>query len=392
VITTQWFQAGSTGTIVAIGPEGRLTYFNDSRSTYFDVDPIEGTDSTVEVVAADHLTGEECQATTLCAHVVVEQHNISTGETEVVTDWIVGHGYRSNRPHDVDRIGEHRLAIADTGQNRVRVHNTATGVDEYTWNLQNKYQVGTGGEFPDDWGHINDVERISGGRWIISPRNMDQVLFLNESGLIDSWTLGTVNNHSIIYEQHNPDYIPADRGGPAVLIADSQNNRIVEYQRVDGSWERSWTWTDEQTSWPRDADRLPNGNTLITDTNGDRIVEVDREGGVIWSMEINRPYESERLGTGDESTGGQSAEALALAPKQIEAEEDRSGSPIESVKNDVLGLVPRRLVAGLEFILPPWMDAYRFGTAIITGITLFVWGGIELRWLAQRSGIENPLR
>jgi hypothetical protein len=77
-------------------------------------------------------------------------------------------------------------------------------------------------------------------------------------------------NGSLFYEQHNPDYIPEERGGPAVLVADSENGRVVEYGRTpgngtpvtDGTWERTWQWRDGRLQWPRDADRLPNGGWL----------------------------------------------------------------------------------------------------------------------------------
>ena len=75
---------------------------------------------------------------------------------------------------------------------------------------------------------------------MISPRNHDQVLFLDpETGLQENWTLGADDDYSVMYEQHNPDYIPESHGGPAVLIADSHNNRIGEYQRQDAGWTRT---------------------------------------------------------------------------------------------------------------------------------------------------------
>ncbi|MFB6187541.1 MAG: arylsulfotransferase (asst), partial [Halobacteriaceae archaeon] len=85
---------------------------------------------------------------------------------------------------------------------------------------------------------------------------------MENSSINTNKTLGTNNNHSIIYEQHNPDYIPEKDGGPAVVVADSENNRVAEYQYLDGEWNRSWVWRDSQLRWPRDADRLPNGHTL----------------------------------------------------------------------------------------------------------------------------------
>ncbi len=57
-------------------------------------------------------------------------------------------------------------------------------------------------------------------------------------------------------------------------------------------------------NWPRDADRLENGNTLITDSLNKRLVEVNRSGETVWSYNTPEvPYEAERLPEG-ETVGG----------------------------------------------------------------------------------------
>jgi hypothetical protein len=53
-------------------------------------------------------------------------------------------------------------------------------------------------------------------------------------------------------------------------------------------------------SWPRDADRLENGNTLITDSKNHRVIEVIPEGQVIWEFtDLVLPYEADRLKSGN---------------------------------------------------------------------------------------------
>jgi len=94
-------------------------------------------------------------------------------------------------------------------------------------------------------------------------------------------------------------------------VADSENDRVVEYAREDGSWNRTWTLSGNLT-WPRDADRLPNGNTLIVDTLGNRVIEVTPTGRVVWGFYATwAPYDAERLGTGDGSNGPTVAELNA---------------------------------------------------------------------------------
>ena len=51
--------------------------------------------------------------------------------------------------------------------------------------------------------------------------------------------------------------------------------------------------------WPRDADRLPNGNTLITDSRNGRIIEVTPSGEVVWSYGgLKVPYDADLLPDG----------------------------------------------------------------------------------------------
>lgn len=146
---------------------------------------------------------------------------------------------------------------------------------------------------------------------MLSMRNMDEVVFVEPGeGVDESWTLGDDGDHSILYEQHNPDYLPRERGGPAIVMSDSENNRVQEFRREDGAWTRTWQWRDARLQWPRDADRLPNGHTLIVDSHGDRVLELDRKGAIVWNVTFGMPYDAERLGTGSESTGRPSWERI----------------------------------------------------------------------------------
>ncbi|MFQ3319609.1 MAG: hypothetical protein ACI80F_001680 [Natronomonas sp.] len=87
-------------------------------------------------------------------------------------------------------------------------------------------------------------------------------------------------------------------GTPTVLIADSRNDRVVEYAREDGEWTRAWVLRGGGLDEPRDADRLPNGNTLVVDRRGDRLLEVTPTGEVVWEFYAPwQPYDAERIGT-----------------------------------------------------------------------------------------------
>ena len=337
--------------LIAFAPNGSIYYHTTDHTVYWDVDPVQNTSTTVEYVYSDHLEGEACSFGRACTRNGVERLNLTTGETTAVFSRITPN-VSETRWHDVDRIDEDRLLVADIDEDRAFVVNTTTDETVWEWDAETDFNTSSGGDYPDDWTHINDVEYIEldgEPTVMVSVRNHDQVVFVDmEDGLLENWTLGADEEHRILYEQHNPDYIPPENGGPAVIVADSENGRAVEYQRRNGSWEQTWEWRDARMTWPRDADRLPNGHTLIADSNGDRVLEVDENGTVVWSLDIGFPYEVERLGTGDESTGGPSAVAIDT--------KDRTPDPEDrSLVASVVALFPPSIVSAVAYVRPGWV-------------------------------------
>jgi len=380
--------------IVAFAADGDRLYHNGSHDRYWDVDPSPAGERTVLYTASDHLNGSACNASTVCTRNVVERVNLTTGAVDRLYQRVTPFK-SSTRWHDVDRIGDGRIVVADIYNDRVFVVDTSTGTVEWAWDAQQHYDPGSGGPFPRDWTHLNDVEVLADGRLMVSLRNQDQVVFLDrETGVVDDWTLGAEDDYDVLHEQHNPDYIPEERGGPAVIVADSENNRVVEYQRTDDGWNRSWTWSDVRLQWPRDADRLPDGNTLVTDSNGDRVFEVNPEGEVVWSVDVAFPYEAERLGTGDESTGGESAAALGLDSRQATAVgsegRTRAGLLTEAwllVKR----LVPGPMLNAVVYVLPGWFGLQAAVSSVLLVGAATTWAAFEWRRASYRIELQGPV-
>lgn len=400
----------SRSELVAFAPDGSILYYDDDRHTrYWDVDPVQGTNATVEYAFSDHVEGAPCEASNASRHAVdpdvwaeyedarprgdeactrngVERVNLTTGEVTPVFTRITP-GKDESRYHDVDRINESHVAVADIYLDRIFVLDTTTDEITWTWNASDDFDTASsGGPYPLDWTHINDVEVLDDGRFMVSIRNHDQVAFVDPGeGLQEDWTLGTDDDHDVLYEQHNPDYIPAEDGGPAVIVGDSENNRIVEYQRTDaGEWERTWEWSDARMQWARDADRLPNGNTLIADSNGDRVFEVDENGDVVWSVNVGFPYEAERLGTGDESAGGPSMASPSMPG------DSSGGSVLSGVKQSAGG----KYLNGAMYVTPIWMG-FRELLALVVGLlALVALAVVEAAWLVRsvRSSGSYQLR
>jgi hypothetical protein len=387
-------ESGRAGTIIAYNPDGSIKYYNNSRTKYFDVDPVEGEENVVEYTATDtiHISNDRCGSPP-CARNYVERVDLDTGEVEVIFER-VNHQETAGEWHDHVRVNETHIIIADILYDQVYMVNTETGIVEWLWDAQSDFPVDdSGGEFPRDWTHLNDVELLEDGRIMASLRNHDRVVFIEPSeGVQKDWTLGEENNYDILYEQHNPDYIPEERGGPAVVVADSENNRIKEFQREDGEWEQSWVWSDEEMQWPRDADRLPNGNTLAVDTHGNRVIEINPDGEVVWEVPSTLPYDAERLGTGQGSSGGQSARALGLTSQQSDSLAGAASSnPYIVIANFLEELLPHRWVNGIYFAAPIWFGGAQFGAAFVLLVTGLVWIVLESRWQLRDRGIRFRL-
>ncbi|WP_435177802.1 arylsulfotransferase family protein [Halorussus sp. AFM4] len=371
---------GLSGELVAFRPNGTVLYQTERHSSYWDVDPSPRGDRTVTYVASKWLNESVCGGGPLlsdrgdCRRNVVERLNLTTGERTR----LYSHRMEGGRWHDVDVINDTHILVGDIGNEAVFLVNTSSGIREWTWTAESELPITSGGSYDKDWVHINDVELLDDGRVMVDLRNQDQVAFLNRSrGIVANWTLGGENDYSVLREQHNPDYIPESAGGPAVVVADSENDRIVEYQRQNGGWNRTWTWTDERMQWPRDADRLPNGHTLVTDTIGDRVFEVNRRGEIVWRLPVDRAYEAERLGTGDESAGGPSAASAGIRSHRGTTVD----GPVDRFEEAVRSAVPVGVQnALLGYFFPWWMGFYDVLAVFALAGVLLVWGSLELWW------------
>ncbi len=410
VVATQGFYVSDENAeLVAFSEDGSVVYHDDTYKVYFDVDPVPGAQYTVEYVAAKHLPRSECDDGR-CTRNVVKRVNLTTGEESTVYARKTPRIY-SARWHDADRLNDTHLVVADIVNDGVYAVDTRTNETVWRWNATDIYTPEMGGK-EGDWTHINDVEVLPDGRVMVSVRNMDQVVFLAPDagrngtwGAQESWSLGTDDRHSVLFEQHNPDYIPASRGGPAVLVADSENGRVVEYERSNETWNRTWGWTDARLQWPRDADRLPSGNTLVVDSHGDRVLEVRPDGRIEWSVTVGMPYDAERLGTGDESAGGESMSAiqsrqnesnesgvLGVGPDSIRLPGGSGdgtvvrppSGPAAQFWLTLKSVLPPHVVNGLLYMSPSGIQFSDLVFAAVFLLTGLVWGGLELRWSSRR--------
>ena len=338
------------GRVLAIQTRTKqVLWTHDRYFKYFDVDPL-GRDRLL-VTAAERTASDTRRR---IAFVVNWRTNTELTKFTVPND-----------THDIDVLGGGRYAIADKSEEGDRVYVYEPRHDAVRWEFafDERFPSTSGGP-PDDWTHLNDVDAVDNGTaFLVSPRNFDRVMLINRSTKRVEWALGKEDTYRILNEQHNP--VLLDQSPPTVLVADSENDRVIEYRRTSDGWRATWTYSGDLL-WPRDADRLPNGNTLIVDSGGDRVLEVTPNGTVVWAFETKRrPYDVERLQYGDEPRGP----PLAVPPDRMTpaATPDRS-APVALF---------RQLYYYVGWVLPGWFDEFDFATVLGAGVVFGLWIGTE---------------
>ena len=384
--------------LVGVGPRGSVKWvYNGGKADiawFYDVDPL--TNGSLLI------TGVKPGKT------VVTVWNPQTKRTawSRTFDW--------EDTHDIDLINGDQLLVANmrnynestaSNNDRLLIYDLSKNEIVWEWKFRNQgYDRSGGGTYTDDWTHVNDVDKLGQGRYLASPRNFDQVIVVNRSTKNVTLQLGSDGNWKTLYEQHNPQYLESENGTPALLVADSENDRIVEYVKTDGNWTRTWLLSGS-LNWPRDADRLPNGNTLVTDTLNHRVMEVTPNGDVVW--EFYAPwgtYDAERMQLGDEPGGPTIQDQNATGTANLTGSAALSpgtgddltfaewvtkmvaGTPMESE----MTWLAERWAHITPWIRPIWMDSWDFARTILAGGIFIGW--ITVDGMSHRTQIVEYLK
>jgi len=263
----------------------------------------------------------------------------------------------------------------------------------WEWTFREHYPNSTDGGFSADWSHVNDVDKVGDGEYLVSPRNFDQVILLNRSTNSIDYRLGTDGDHDTLNEQHNPDFLRSEDGDPTVLVADSENDRVVEYERRDGEWTETWAVTG--FNWPRDADRLRNGNTLVTDSLNHRVVEVAPNGTVVWEFYASwGPYDAERGPPGSNgptmadagATGTYSVSGGAgIGPASQETFSDwLNASTSNTAFEEPASEFSARYKHVTPFLRPVWMTSWALAALFLALLVALGWGLGEVVYQRER--------
>lgn len=124
------------------------------------------------------------------------------------------------------------------------------------------------------WTHTNAVTRLRNGNTLISPRNFHHLVEVDPQGEVVR-----IIGKGFFEHQHDPEVLS---NGNILTAVHTKPGKVIEFNPE--TKEIVWEYTEKRrrNSPIRDADRLPNGNTLITGLI--KIFEVTPEGKVVWQL------------------------------------------------------------------------------------------------------------
>jgi len=135
------------------------------------------------------------------------------------------------------------------------------------------------------WARAANIPRVKAGDLLISLRDPNAFIIVDPVAEVVLWY-----GEGIWKQQHDPDLLDNGR----VLLFDNRglpdspygHSRVLEVDLFTHEIYWDYMGTDETTffdSWIRGAQhRLPNGNTLITESQRGRLLEVTREREIVW--------------------------------------------------------------------------------------------------------------
>lgn len=227
------------------------------------------------------------------------------GVCEVDRDGNLVWSYRDTRvTHDADRLDNGNTLVVngndDFGDEQVKEINPE-GEVVWSWYARDHFRGAEYRElFDHGWTHTNAAVRMDNGHTLISPRNFDMLVEVDEQGSVVR-TIG----EGILVAAHDPEVL--DNGNVLVANHIDPPNWAVEIDPETGEVVWEFGGSEWENQLVRDADRLPNGNTMLTGTSA--IAEVTPEGEVVWQLRL----EGEGLaGPGAHTVGMYKAERIGI--------------------------------------------------------------------------------
>ena len=184
----------------------------------------------------------------------------------------------------------------------IEIHDRGTAETAWTWALCEHFTPENGKK--KDWDHSNSIDPYPGGdALLLSVRNLSRVLKVDLETEEVVWTLGKGGDFARIdagegaafLRQHAAELIGDDR----VILFDNGQTGVREesgavelaFDEKAMEYEVAWSWYPEPPIFCKvwgDADRLENGNTLITfgrrEELDSHLIEVNPDGDRVWEV------------------------------------------------------------------------------------------------------------
>lgn len=147
-------------------------------------------------------------------------------------------------------------------------------------------------EVRSDWNHINSIDELPNGDLLLSNRSVDSLLIIDKkTGKVKwHWGKGILKHMHMATYLENGNVLCFDNG-PHRQNCFMSYSKVIEVNPIKNKvvWEYyDKTPTSFYSEVISGAQRLPNGNTLITDGSKGRIFEVTGEKEVVW--EYHSPF------------------------------------------------------------------------------------------------------
>lgn len=356
------FGTASDGNIVQLAPNGSIVWERTGPVSYSDVSRMP--DGTI-------LAGFQAKRSDGSEYTGAQ---VIDRETEsVVWEYTFDvHTGQNSEVHDVEYLPQrNEFLFVDMDHERLFTVDRTTKRITWQWNASEQFNRPEN-YLRSDWLHMNDVDHIGGDQYLVSVRNANQLLIVTRGEGVTE-VINKDGSRETLFEQHNPQWL----GDGAVLVADSENDRVVELHRNEttGEWEVAWKLRSVNgvpLDWPRDADRLANGNTLVLDTRNARLVEVTEAGDPVWSAPIpEQGYDADR--EGQEYPAGPAYTAAGDASDRF----DQPFHAVDTLYGSIRYTVP----------LPYWVTDWH---VLVTLLGLVLAGvGAWIRWRAGPIDAES---
>jgi outer membrane protein assembly factor BamB len=205
----------------------------------------------------------------------------------------------------------------------IREMNPATGEIVWEWGLADHISPAehycplcmeevVAGEYRD-WSHSNALHYYEQDSTILlNVRNLNTFLLLSYPSGDVLWACGDAGTFGagLFHHPHDPELLP--NGNVLMFDNDEHGGHPVRSRALElavdpvaETAEVVWEWRDDELWAPilGDANRLPNGNTLVTHPWAARVIEVSPSGEKVWEMRMNHPvpdhhhtfYKAERI-------------------------------------------------------------------------------------------------